>query len=104
MTSVSIHARRVTGDCVIEFVPRRVDVSIHARRVTGDSCKASAPPWESCFNSRPSCDGRLLTKIEELLPKVSIHARRVTGDIFFAIRASGKTVSIHARRVTGDAV
>ena len=57
---VSIHARRATGDA-----PRAADVehplvSIHARRATGDSIDPSPWPCSPCFNSRPSCDGRLV--------------------------------------------
>ncbi len=36
ITTVSIHARRVTGDGVARIGALVFDVSIHARRVTGD--------------------------------------------------------------------
>ena len=80
---VSIHARRATGDTMarpqktlpprFQFTPvvRRATwyiltnteldrVSIHARRATGDSRLQRRPDRGRSFNSRPSCDGRLL--------------------------------------------
>ena len=33
-----------------------------------------------CFNSRPSCDGRLRAAVARSFASVSIHARRATGD------------------------
>ena len=101
-----------------------LSVSIHARRVTGDSCGASCGHCSSCFNSRPSCDGRQSLGDNgrdhrgfnsrpscdgrQGLPGrragggVSIHARRVTGDTLPGERLLDNIVSIHARRVTGD--
>ena len=78
---VSIHARRATGDTARPAARRASKVSIHARRATGDFNLPTAPcaclfqftpvvrratsicrlrPAPVCFNSRPSCDGRLL--------------------------------------------
>ena len=124
---VSIHARHATGDrhalgelhlvTTFQFTPvmRRATssspvnttgptVSIHARHATGDPTlhlrHTKATP---CFNSRPSCDGRL-----EFMPLinaagVSIHARHATGDaVPGGLRAVELRVSIHARHATGD--
>ena len=55
-----------------------------------------------CFNSRPSCDGRRIVKVESEVRDVSIHARLATGDPRpFDLRGN-PGVSIHARLATGD--
>ena len=78
--AVSIHARLATGDRAQDRprIPRAV--SIHARLATGDACRPEPPPSCSRFNSRPSCDGRLLGLVDRLRREVSIHARLATGD------------------------
>ena len=99
--SVSIHARRVTGDTLGYTMLTNLVVSIHARRVTGDlnsqycsrlccfnsrpSCngrptRARAAHHHKRFNSRPSCNGRPVLENAMPMQGVSIHARRVTGD------------------------
>ena len=71
--------------CDGRLMPRRLSlsssVSIHARRVTGDFWPLRVARRIWCFNSRPSCDGRLYRVPPEVNKNVSIHARRVTGDI-----------------------
>ena len=57
---VSIHARRVTGDSQTYHGVATDIVSIHARRVTGDANATSRATSGDSFNSRPSCDGRLM--------------------------------------------
>ena len=59
----------------------------------------------SCFNSRPSCDGRPFGLSNLLDALVSIHARRATGDLPLCFFGSAPvSVSIHARRATGDLI
>ncbi len=100
---VSIHARRVTGDKNEETKEEKSDVSIHARRVTGDNRSNRSCLTAVGFNSRPSCDGRLLWRsVYPKAKRVSIHARRVTGDKRIEANPQNDAVSIHARRVTGD--
>ena len=55
---VSIHARRTTGDLKPYQRKDTRHVSIHARRTTGDCSSPAAQLPFSCFNSRPSHDGR----------------------------------------------
>ena len=57
-STVSIHARRATGDLFADRAGRPLLVSIHARRATGDHM------------------GKRARRVEQ----VSIHARRATGD------------------------
>ena len=54
-------------------------VSIHAPRGRGDLYKLIHVAV-SCFNSRPSCEGRQRIVDDELFHVVSIHAPRVRGD------------------------
>ena len=69
------------------------------RRATARQTTATMP---QCFNSRPSCDGRLVGIYGATREIVSIHARRATGDVGRARNEAGRIVSIHARRATGD--
>ena len=125
--SVSIHARRATGDSSVMRILSMRHVSIHARRATGDARLRWPRPLQLRFNSRPSCDGRLLFGnhlavfnivsiharratgdethlFARVLIDVSIHARRATGDICIVLLSVSVRVSIHARRATGDLV
>ena len=71
--------RRATG--VARAVEALAEVSIHARRATGDPMHNSKKSLHFSFNSRPSCDGRLVHGLRtSIAVAVSIHARRATGD------------------------
>ena len=100
---ISIHARRVTGDAKDMELQSQIDiVSIHARRVTGDTCRMRRCRRRRCFNSRPSCDGRLTPKVIRLFglcfnSRPSCDGRLINNEV-----RSLLVVSIHARRVTGD--
>ena len=57
---VSIHARLATGDSLQNPNSGGAPVSIHARLATGDGIPPGVVPAAQSFNSRPSCDGRLV--------------------------------------------
>ena len=78
---VSIHARLATGDVCFCYSVPRLSVSIHARLATGDLRAWMIRCRISCFNSRPSCDGRLFGLKSIVIICVSIHARLATGDL-----------------------
>ena len=60
---VSIHARLATGDASRASISSMSSVSIHARLATGDASSRPTFRTSSCFNSRPSCDGRHHTRV-----------------------------------------
>ena len=78
-TRVSIHAPRVRGDLDALAYSRRASVSIHAPRARGDTLHILFVLAE-CFNSRPSCEGRLSIDDRVRILMVSIHAPRARGD------------------------
>ena len=122
---VSIHARLATGDRLWRQSVDSAPVSIHARLATGDVYFAAAGIDEvfqftpvlrratcvrpcraataSCFNSRPSCDGRpqivwlpwpsVWFQFTPVLRRATVRDDRADGDA---------DVSIHARLATGD--
>ncbi len=101
---VSIHARLATGDGDSAGRAALRDVSIHARLATGDHMYFVRRSSSRCFNSRPSCDGRLIPSLPAAWRRdVSIHARLATGDLTSrCFRFVLWSVSIHARLATGD--
>ena len=102
--AVSIHALRVEGDLLREYIDTaQAGVSIHALRVEGDRFCSSAPRPDPMFLSTPSgWRATPLSGLDDLVILVSIHALRVEGDIERYYVSMYLKVSIHALRVEGD--
>ena len=120
---VSIHARRATGDLLrykvddadwFQFTPvvrRATGVKDNIARARGfnsrPSCDGrrisrSLTPFQRSFNSRPSCDGRLVSTLNDGDAKCFNSRPSCDGRPGKPARANHEKVSIHARRATGD--
>ena len=78
---VSIHAPHARGDWRRDGTELSVPVSIHAPHARGDLTSWTASRPRSCFNPRPSCEGRLGRRDGGGdRARVSIHAPHARGD------------------------
>ena len=78
-------------------------VSIHAPHARGDLPSSIYLLNPSCFNPRPSCEGRLAVPAKlHAGARVSIHAPHARGDLVGRVLEVVARVSIHAPHARGD--
>ncbi len=81
---------------------RDAGVSIRAPHARGDLPMSTVPEPETCFNPRPSCEGRPEQHGQLRHRPVSIRAPHARGDEADGLHASQRHVSIRAPHARGD--